>query len=156
MSTECIHKPSFDLSANRHCFPRRNAGLRPGWRCLATSNRKPSHQSENLLPVCLFALHDTKWTSIFFLTKKWGTAISYLGFCSDSTHSTLQGGQDKDVVQNSVKCFAQVHVDVFSWSFLTYQRSNSVTEGHEICQAQFALSEAMWAVTSHVLIFHVP
>jgi len=33
--------------------------------------------------------------------------------------------------------------------------ARTITEGHQICQAQFALSEAMFAVTSHLLIFHV-
>ena len=49
--------------------------------------------------------------------------------------------------RTSVRCFAQVQVDVSCSSFI-HQRSNPVVEGHQICQAQFALSEAMLVVTS--------
>ena len=71
---------------------------------------------------------------------------------------------DKDVVRDSVKCFAQVQAgdiscsaqvqagDV-SCSSLIHQRSNPIIDSHEICQARFALSEAVLAVTSHLLFF---
>ncbi|KAK4813652.1 hypothetical protein QYF61_014951 [Mycteria americana] len=49
--------------------------------------------------------------------------------------------RDKDVMQDSVKCFAQVQADDISCSSLIHQRCNAVVEGHQICQAQFALSE---------------
>ena len=64
--------------------------------------------------------------------------------------------RDKDVMRDSVKYFAQVQVDDISCSSLVHQRCNPIVEGHQICQAQFALSEAMLAVTNHLLIFHVP
>ena len=64
--------------------------------------------------------------------------------------------RDKDVVWDSVKCFAQVQLDNVSYSSLIDQNSNPVVEGHQICQAQFAPSETMLAVTNHLLIFHVP
>lgn len=37
-----------------------------------------------------------------------------------------------------------------------YQQCNCIVEGHKICQAKFTLSEAVLAVTNHLLIFHVP
>ena len=49
---------------------------------------------------------------------------------------------------------SEVQVDDLSRSSLIHQRCNSVAEGHQICQARFALSEPMLAVTNH-LIFHV-
>jgi len=62
----------------------------------------------------------------------------------------------KDVVWDSVECFAQVQVDDIICSSLTHQRCSPVIEGLQICQALFALSEAMLAVASHLLIFYVP
>ena len=59
-------------------------------------------------------------------------------------------------MQDCVKCFAQVQVDDLSCSFLVHQHSKPVIEGQQICQAQFALSEAMLTVTSYLLIFQVP
>jgi len=47
--------------------------------------------------------------------------------------------RDKDVVWDSVKCFAQVQVDDISFSALTHQHSNPVIEGHQICQAYLSL-----------------
>ena len=63
--------------------------------------------------------------------------------------------RDKDVVWDSVKWFAQVQVDDISCSFLIHQHGDHIVEGHQICQARFALSEAMLAITSH-LILRVP
>ena len=68
---------------------------------------------------------------------------------------SLQFG-DKDVVWDGVKSCAQVQVGDVSCSSLIHQCSNPVVEGCQICQAQFACSEAMLAVTSHLLILHVP
>ena len=56
--------------------------------------------------------------------------------------------RDKDVVQDSIKCFAQVQVDDISCSSLIHQHRNPVIKGHQICQAGFALSEALFAVTN--------
>ena len=64
--------------------------------------------------------------------------------------------RDKDVKWDSDKCFAQVKVDDISCSSLIHQCCNPAVEGHQICQAQFALSEAMLVVTSYLLIFHAP
>lgn len=50
--------------------------------------------------------------------------------------------RDKDVVWDSVTCFAQVQADEASHSSLIHYLCNSVTEGHRICQALFAFSEA--------------
>ena len=63
--------------------------------------------------------------------------------------------RDKDVVQDSVKSFAHVQVGDISCSSLIHQHCNTIVEGHQVCQAQFALSEAMLAV-SNILIFHMP
>ena len=63
--------------------------------------------------------------------------------------------RDKDVVQDSVKHFAQVQVDDNSCSSLIHQCCNSIVERHQIWQALFALSEAMLTVTSHLPIFYV-
>ena len=59
-------------------------------------------------------------------------------------------------MQDCVKCFVQVQLDDVIWSSFILQCSNPIIEGHKICQAQFALSEAMLAVTNHLFIFHVP
>ncbi|GAB0189266.1 mitochondrial enolase superfamily member 1 [Grus japonensis] len=64
--------------------------------------------------------------------------------------------RDKDVIQDSIKCFTRVQVDDISCSALIYQQCNAIIEGHHVCQARFALSEAMLAVTNRLLIFHVP
>ena len=58
-------------------------------------------------------------------------------------------------MQDGVKCFAKVQVDDICCSSYIHQHCNAVVEGHHICQAWFALSEAMLAVTKY-LIFHVP
>ena len=64
--------------------------------------------------------------------------------------------RDKDVVNDSVKCFAPVQVDDISCSSLIHQHGNLIIEGYQICQVLFVLSEAMWVVTSQLLIFHAP
>ena len=57
----------------------------------------------------------------------------------------------------SVKWFGQVQVDAaISCSSLILWLCNPSVEGHQICQAQFARSEAMLAVTNQLLLFHVP
>ena len=60
-----------------------------------------------------------------------------------------------DFVWGSVKCFARVQLDDVSCSSLIHQCSNPIVVGHQICQAWFALSEAVLAVTSHHLILRV-
>ena len=60
--------------------------------------------------------------------------------------------KDKYVVRDNVKCFAQIQVDDISYSSLTHQCCNPVVEGHQICQARFACSEAMLAVTNHFFV----
>uniref|UniRef100_A0A663DJS2 Zinc finger matrin-type 1 n=1 Tax=Aquila chrysaetos chrysaetos TaxID=223781 RepID=A0A663DJS2_AQUCH len=72
-----------------------------------------------------------------------------------SIKSTSLQFRDKDVVRDSAKSFAQVQVADVHCSSLIHQRCHPVRGGHQICQARFALSEAMLAVTSHLLIFHV-
>ena len=64
--------------------------------------------------------------------------------------------RDRHVMWDSVKCFAQVQVDDVSFSSLIHQCCNPLVELHQFCQAQFALSEAMLAVTNVLLVFHVP
>jgi len=59
-------------------------------------------------------------------------------------------------MQDSVKRFAQVQADDVTCSSLIHQCCNSVVAGHQICQARFALSEALFAVAIHLLIFHMP
>ncbi|PKU36589.1 hypothetical protein llap_13111 [Limosa lapponica baueri] len=61
--------------------------------------------------------------------------------------------RDKDIMWDRVKCFAQVQVDDTSCSSLIHQRCNLTVEDHQIYQAQFAFSEAMLTVTSHLLVF---
>lgn len=55
----------------------------------------------------------------------------------------------------SLKCFVQIQVYAISCSFLTHQHCNSVIEGHQTCQSQFALNEAMLPVTEHLCILDV-
>lgn len=43
--------------------------------------------------------------------------------------------QDKDFIQDSVKCFAQNQVDV-NCSSINHECCNPIIEGHQICQAQ--------------------
>jgi len=43
--------------------------------------------------------------------------------------------RDKDVVQDSVKHFAQIQVNYISCSSLIHQLSNPLIEGHQIYQA---------------------
>ena len=64
--------------------------------------------------------------------------------------------RDKDVMWDRVKCFTQAQVDDVGCSSLIHQCHNPTIEGHQICQARFVLSEAMLAVTNHLLTFHVP
>ena len=47
--------------------------------------------------------------------------------------------RDKDVVRDSVKCFAQVQVDDDSYSSLIHQCCNPIIEGHHIFQARLSL-----------------
>lgn len=51
---------------------------------------------------------------------------------------------------NSVKCISQVQVDYVTCSSLIHQCYNLVIDGLQICQAKFALSEAMLAITNHL------
>lgn len=52
---------------------------------------------------------------------------------------------DKDFAWDGVRCCALVHVDDTSCSSLIHQHCNPIVESQ---WAQFAHSEAMWAVTS--------
>lgn len=47
-------------------------------------------------------------------------------------------------------------MDDGSCSSLTHQHQNPITEGYQICQALFALSEAMLVAINALMIFHVP
>jgi len=64
--------------------------------------------------------------------------------------------RDKDVMWHCIKCSAQVQVDDIICLFLIHQYSNAILEGQQVCQAWFAHSEAMLAVTNHLLVFRVP
>ncbi|KAJ7405211.1 hypothetical protein BTVI_69704 [Pitangus sulphuratus] len=64
--------------------------------------------------------------------------------------------RDKDVMQDSAKCFVQVQGDDISYFNIIHQCCNPALEGHQICQTKFALSEAILAVANDLLIFHVP
>ena len=64
--------------------------------------------------------------------------------------------RDKDVMWDNVKCFAQVPVDDVSCSSLIHQCCNPIVDSYQICQAQFALSEAMLVLTNRPPLFHVP
>ena len=63
--------------------------------------------------------------------------------------TSLQFGY-KDVVWDSVKCFAQVQVYDISCSCLIHQLCSPIVGGHQICQTWFALSAAMLGVTNHL------
>lgn len=67
----------------------------------------------------------------------------------------LQFG-DKDILQDGVRCFAQVQVVDVCRPFLAHHCWNPILEGHQYCQAWVALSAVMVAVTNHLIIFHVP
>lgn len=69
-----------------------------------------------------------------------------------SSHQLRQ----KDVMWDNVKCFAQVQVGNVSCSSLIHPCCNPSIEGCHICKASFAISEAMLAVTNHLLTLHVP
>lgn len=58
----------------------------------------------------------------------------------------------KNVMLDTVKCFAQVQGDDTSCSSLIHQHCNPII-GHQIYQAPFAHKKAMLAVTNHHLIF---
>ena len=58
-------------------------------------------------------------------------------------------------MQDSVEGLAEVQEDDIICSSVIHQRYNPVIEDHQICQAQFAFSEAMLPVTNHILIFHM-
>lgn len=59
-------------------------------------------------------------------------------------------------MQGSNKSFAQIQVDEISSSSLMHQHCNPITEGHCICQAGFALSEALMDVINRLHFFHEP
>ena len=54
-------------------------------------------------------------------------------------------------MRDSVKCFAHFQVDDGCCSSLIYECCNLVVEGHQTCQAQFALSEDVLPCYWHVL-----
>lgn len=60
--------------------------------------------------------------------------------------------RDRDIVLDSVRCFAQIQVDDICChlfcSYLMYQCGNTVLEGQQIC-AWFLLRTAMLAVSNH-------
>lgn len=62
---------------------------------------------------------------------------------------------DKDVVQDSDKCFAQVQLDDASCSPIIHQFCNPVVGGHQICQARFFLSNTKLAVLLVIPVFEV-
>ena len=53
--------------------------------------------------------------------------------------------RDKDIMWDSVKCLAQVHVDDVSCPSFVHQHCNPIIQGYQVGQAQFALGEAMLA-----------
>lgn len=55
----------------------------------------------------------------------------------------------KDVVQDSIKGFAQVQATISCCS-LIHQCCSPIIEGHQVCQAWFAPGEARLAVTNHL------
>lgn len=73
-------------------------------------------------------------------------------FLSDQCLSILETRMLYRIVSKS---FAQVKVADVSCSSLTHQHYNPVVEGHQIGQAELALSEAMLTLTNYLLIFHV-
>lgn len=68
---------------------------------------------------------------------------------------SLQFG-DRDVVWDSIEYFTQLQVEGIRCSFFIHQYCNPVIEGHQIWQAWFALTEAMLAVTNHLLAYLSP
>ena len=60
--------------------------------------------------------------------------------------------RDKDVVQDSVERFAQVQVDDVYCSTPVHQFRSPIIEGHQTGQAGFPLTEAMLAVTNHLVV----
>ena len=90
-----------------------------------------------------------------FITTFWVQPSSqFLIFCViyPSIKSMSLQFKDKDFMWDSVTCSAQVQVDDVCCCSLIHQCSNPIIEGHQICQAQFALTEAMLAVTSPPVI----
>lgn len=71
---------------------------------------------------------------------------------SNPCHSSLES---KDVMWDSVKCFAQVHVDDISCFSLIYQPCNPVKGLHQFLQAQLAPSEAILAVTNQTIQINI-
>lgn len=62
---------------------------------------------------------------------------------------------DRTIVQDSVKCSAQVQEDDVCCSSPMHHSCDPTAEGQQICQALFAFIEAMLAVTNHCRIFPV-
>lgn len=57
-----------------------------------------------------------------------------------------------NVVGDGIKGLTEVRVDDISSSTLVRWFSNSVVEGHQTNQAQFARGEAMFAVINHICL----
>ena len=64
--------------------------------------------------------------------------------------------QFRDMVWDHVKSLAQVQADDISYPSLFCWCHHSITEGHEIGEAQSALGKAMLAVLGHLFILYVP
>lgn len=63
---------------------------------------------------------------------------------------------DQDVMQESVKQFAQVQVDDVSCYSVVHQCCYFITEGHQISQASSAIDKVMLAVLYHLHNTYVP
>lgn len=62
---------------------------------------------------------------------------------------------NQDVMQDCVKCFAQVQIDDISCSCFIH--CNSIIKGHQVCQTWLILGEAMSVTINHLtFVFHVP
>jgi len=59
------------------------------------------------------------------------------------------------MVRDHVKGLAEVQVDDFHHPSPVHRSCHSMTEGHQIGQAQSALSEAMLAVSNHLFILYM-
>lgn len=97
-----------------------------------------------LLRKCHSSLVST-WTTTLSVTI-WSIPYPLSGPCIKSTSLQFK---DNDVMRDSVKHFAQVQLDNIHCFSLT-QCCHPVKGGHQICQVQFAISEAMLTVSSHV------
>lgn len=58
-----------------------------------------------------------------------------------------------DADQDSIKYLAQLQVDNISFSSFIHQCFNPTAKGHQICYAQFALSEATLAIVKHFFVW---